>query len=83
LTLVGGAVWSAWVFWRKRVLLHRAIGNVLIAVGAMLPALGGGFSRFGLSGALYLCEFLGAILMFIGFLRAITPIKGEQKTAAS
>jgi hypothetical protein len=74
LTLVGGAAWSAWIFWRKRVLLHRTIGNILIAVGAMLPAFGGTFSRMGLSGALYLSELLGAVLMFVGFLRAITPM---------
>ncbi len=81
LTLVGGAAWSAWIFWRKRILLHRAIGNVLIAVGAILPAFGGTFSRLGFSGALYVCEFSGAILMFIGFLRSITPM-GQGKTAS-
>ncbi len=74
-TLVGGAAWSAWIFWRKRILLHRTIGNILIAVGAMLPAFGGTFSRFGLPGALYLGELLGAVLMFIGFIRATTPIQ--------
>jgi hypothetical protein len=73
-TLVGGAAWSAWIFWRKRILLHRTIGNILIAVGAILPAFGGTFSRFGLSGTLYLSELLGAVLMFIGFVRAITPM---------
>ena len=41
-TLVGGALYSAWIFWRKRVLLHRTIGNILIALGAILPAFGGG-----------------------------------------
>ena len=77
-TLVGGAAWSAWIFWRKRILLHRTIGNILIAVGAILPAFGGAFSRMGLSGALYVSELLGAILMFIGFVRAITPIGDTQ-----
>lgn len=74
IALVGGAVYSSWTFWRKRVLLHRSIGNIMIAVGAMLPAFGGTFSRMGLSGALYVSEFLGAILIFIGFVRATTPI---------
>lgn len=78
LTLVGGAIWSALLFWRKRVLLHRTIGSVLIAVGAILPAFGGSVSRFGFSGALYVSELLGAIIMFIGFLRAITPMKGAK-----
>jgi hypothetical protein len=76
-TLVGGALYSAWIFWRKRVLLHRTIGNILIAAGALLPAFGGTFSRFGIPGALYVSELLGAILLFIGFLRAITPM-GER-----
>jgi hypothetical protein len=77
-TLVGGAVWSAWIFFRKRILLHRAIGSILIAVGAVFPALGGTFSRFGVAGALYLGEFLGAIVMFAGFIRATTPMKSRR-----
>ncbi|MFN2219030.1 MAG: hypothetical protein ACK2UA_10525 [Anaerolineae bacterium] len=78
-TLVGGALYSSWIFWRKRVLLHRTIGNILIAVGAMLPAFGGTFSRFGLPNALYLSELLGTILMFAGFIRATTPMRSAQK----
>jgi hypothetical protein len=81
LTLVGGAVWSAWIFWRKRILLHRTIGNILIAVGALLPAFGGTFSRFGLSGALYWSELLGSVLMFAGFVRATTPMRVAQPAA--
>jgi hypothetical protein len=76
-TLVGGAVYSAWLFWRKRVLLQRTIGNILIAAGAILPAFGGAFSRMGMANALYLSELLGAVLLTLGFLRAITPM-GES-----
>jgi hypothetical protein len=76
-TLVGGAAWSAWIFWRKRILLHRTIGNIFIALGATLPAFGGTFSRFGVPNALYIGELLGAVLMFIGFIRATTPM-GES-----
>ncbi len=77
--LVGGAAYSAWIFWKKRILLHRTIGNILIALGAMLPAFGGFFSKLGISGTLYPSEFLGAILLFVGFIRAITPIESEAK----
>lgn len=77
LALVGGAGYSAFIFWRKRVLLHRTIGNVLIAVGAMLPAMGGTFSRMGIPGALYITELLGAVILFVGFLRAVTPLDGQ------
>jgi hypothetical protein len=78
ITLVGGAIYSAYIFWRKRVLYHRFIGNILIAAGALLPAFGGGFSRMGIGGALYITELLGAVLMFIGFLRATTPTEGPE-----
>jgi len=78
LTLVGGAAYSAFIFWRKRVLLHRTIGNILIAVGAMLPAFGGFFSRLQFPGALYIGEFLGILLLFIGFLRSTTPMRSES-----
>jgi len=74
LTLVGGAAYSAFIFWRKRVLLHRALGNIFIAVGAIMPAFGGLFSRLQIPGALYLGEFLGVILIFLGFLRATKPM---------
>ena len=50
----------------------------VIAIGAMLPAFGGAFSRFGISGALYWTELLGAILILIGFIRATTPMKKES-----
>ncbi len=80
--LVGGALYSSWIFWRKRVLLHRTIGNILIAVGALLPAFGGTFSRFGLPNALYLSELLGTVLMLAGFIRATTPMRSEQPEQA-
>jgi sulfite exporter TauE/SafE len=70
LLLVGGALYSAFLFWRKRVLAYRVIGNVLIAAGALLPASAGTFVKLGLADWLYVSELLGAILMFTGFLQA-------------
>jgi hypothetical protein len=81
--LVGGAVYSSWIFFRKRVLLHRTIGNILIAVGAIAPAFGGAFSRMGIPAALYIGELIGALLMFIGFIRATTPMTSEARVQAS
>lgn len=81
-TLVGGAVYSSWIFFRKRVLLHRTIGNILIAVGAIAPAFGGAFSRMGIPAALYIGELIGAVLMFIGFRRATTPIEAMEPGTA-
>lgn len=71
LALVGGAGYSAWIFWRKRILPHRVVSNVLIAVGAILPAVGGRMLKTGGSiDAFYLLEMLGIIIIFIGFLRS-------------
>jgi hypothetical protein len=67
LTLVGGAIYSAFLFWRKKILANRMYGNILIAAGALSPAVGGTFLRAGLVDILYLSELIGAILMFIGF----------------
>lgn len=79
LTLVGGAIYSAFLFWRKKILANRMFGNILIAAGALSPAMGGTFLRVGLTDLLYLSELIGAILMFIGFLMATS----EAASAAS
>ena len=71
LALAGGAAWSAWIFWRKRILPHRVVSNILIAVGAVLPAFGGLHIRFGGQIPLfYIFELVGIILIFVGFLRS-------------
>jgi hypothetical protein len=78
ITLVGGALYSAFLFWRKRVLLHRVIGNGLIAIGALFPAIAGSFVGVGSVDWLYLSELIGVILMYTGFIRAITPLKATN-----
>lgn len=70
IALVGGAIYSAYLFWRKQVLLPRVLGNILIAAGALLPAMAGTFVKAGLVDGLYISELLGAVLMFMGFLSA-------------
>jgi len=77
---VGGAIYSAYIFWRKRVLFNRMIGNILIAVGALMPAMGGTFLKLGLPDWLYLSEFLGVVLMYIGFIQATASKTVEEKT---
>lgn len=68
-TLVGGALWSAFFYLRLRTEPNRMIGNLLIASGAMAPGIGGSLNRFGFEG-LYLGELIGAILLFWGFIIA-------------
>lgn len=84
LGLVGGAIYSAFLFWRKRVLLDRVLGNILIAAGALMPAMAGSLIKAGLGDWLYVSEFLGAALMYIGFVRATAyRPASESKAAAS
>ena len=76
-TLVGGAIYSAYLFWRKRVMPNRVIANVLIAAGALSIGFASTLTRLGYGQLLYLGELLAAILMFIGFRVAARPQPDE------
>jgi hypothetical protein len=65
--LVGGAALSAWRFRRKTATFHRFVGNSLIAIGALLPGIGGMATRMGHVEVLYLGEFVGIILIWLGY----------------
>ena len=66
--LVGGAFWSAFKYRSAgdeyRV---RYIGNILIAVGALLPGIGGASTRAGYVEVLYVTELLGLTLIWLGY----------------
>ncbi len=83
LTLVGGALWSAYLFWRKRVLPNRVLGNFLIAFGALLIGSASTLTRLGYGQFLYLGELLCAILMFMGFRYAARPQPEESRQAVA
>ncbi len=78
LGLVGGAIYSSYIFWRKRVLPNRVLGNILIALGGLSPALGGTLSRLGTTEFLYLSELVGAVVMFTGFILATSQVPAPQ-----
>ena len=65
--LVGGAVFSAVRFSRRKETHHRFVGNVLIAIGALLPGIGGAFTRFGYVEVLYITELVGLTLIYSGY----------------
>ena len=83
LTLIGGALWSAGLFWRKRVLSNRMFGNIFIAVGALMPASAGAFISLGWGDWLYASELFGAALMFLGFWLATQPQPAERSAHAA
>ena len=64
--LIGGAIVSAWRFHKTRGEGYRAAGNTLIAIGALLPGIGGSFAKAGLVEALYVAEFVGLLVIWLG-----------------
>jgi hypothetical protein len=68
LVLILGAVLSGLHAWRTRALSNRVTSNVLIAVGAFVPSLTSGLTRFGVTSAFFVGELLGLICILAGFL---------------
>ena len=82
--LIGGTALSAWRFRKDPTARHRFVGNVFIALGALLPGIGGTATRFGHTEVLYIMEFLGLILIWIGYRYNVTPgAAGAPVEAAS
>lgn len=75
--LVGGAIWSARKYYTSQK-LRRYIGNVYIGVGGLLPGIGGSFSKFGHTEVLYVTEFIGLLLIYVGY----TIIKSDVEASS-
>lgn len=82
--LVGGAIYSAWRYAKSHGEGHgqRAIGNVFIAVGGILPGVGGTLAKTGVIEALYIGEFVGLILIWIGFSINVKAPRPQAAAAA-
>jgi len=76
LFLIGGALISAFRFWRKRAPAQRVVGNLLIAVGALVVASAGTLTRLFFGGVMPVSELVAAILMFAGFVISSSHAKG-------
>lgn len=74
LTLVGGALYSAWLMWRKEIVPNRVVGNILIAAGALALGFADILLRLGLADYLYVAQLIAAAFMFAGFLLATTGV---------
>lgn len=84
--LIGTAAWSALHFLWVHKDRDRAIGNILITVGAILPGVGGSMAKAGIVEALYVGEFVGIILIWLGYtfcVRAPKPTDGAPPADAS
>lgn len=65
--LIGSAFYSALRWAKVENGRNRAIGNALITVGALLPGIGGAMAKAGIVEALYIGEFVGIILIYLGY----------------
>jgi len=91
--LVGGAVYSALKYRKAPDMTHRVIGNWCIAAGALLPGIGGSFTRFGHVEVLYVTELAGILLIYLGYrfnvggapkraaATAVHPVEGAAATS--
>lgn len=68
IVLIGGALWSAWIFLQRRRNGRRALANVIIAVGVLIVAAGGTATFTGAAGVLEAANLVGLSVMFAGFL---------------
>jgi hypothetical protein len=81
--LIGGAIFSALRYRRRRETYHRYVGNVLIAIGALLPGIGGTFTRFGHTEVLYVTELIGLLFIYAGFRFNTAPAAIPAPVAAA
>lgn len=79
--LVGGAIWSAIQYARKHGGGDRALGNWLIAIGGLLPGIGGSFTRMGYVEVLFVTEFIGILFIWAGY-RVMTQTRTKSIHAA-
>ncbi|MDQ6673897.1 MAG: hypothetical protein M3069_24665 [Chloroflexota bacterium] len=68
LVLLSGAALSAVHFWRTRALPRRVAANLFIAVGAFVPSLASGLTRYGITSVFFVGELVGLICILAGFL---------------
>ncbi len=65
--LVGGAIYSAIKYAKDSKFKNRFLGNIFIAVGGLLPGIGGSFTKFGYIEVLYVTELLGLLCIYYGY----------------
>ena len=73
--LFGVAVYSAIRYFAVEKGRARFLGNIFIAIGALLPGIGGSFTRFGYVEVLYVTELIGLSFIYFGYISSgrVTP----------
>ncbi|NNK82683.1 MAG: hypothetical protein HKO92_06145 [Flavobacteriaceae bacterium] len=66
--LVGGAIYSATKYYGYKDKQAHFRGNIFIAIGALLPGIGGTFTRLGYVEVLFITELIGLVLIYFGYI---------------
>lgn len=78
--LVGGAIYSAVLYAENSDYKSRFWGNVLIAIGGLLPGIGGSSAKAGYVEVLYITEFIGLCFIYAGYqLIKSSSVKSKHK----
>jgi hypothetical protein len=70
LAFVGGALYSVYSFWRKRIMRERMIGVAVIAAGGMLAAVAHSVGALGGPSLFHISQFAALLLIFGGYLKS-------------
>jgi hypothetical protein len=81
--LIGGAILSALRFKGDAARRNKYVGNIYIAIGALLPGIGGTFTRFGHTEVLYVTELIGLLLIYVGFRYNTRPSPASESRTDS
>jgi hypothetical protein len=76
--LVGGAIYSAIRYYKLGQKEAPFKGNIFIAIGGLLPGIGGTFTRYGYVEALFITELIGLLCIYWGY-RIIKMDRRRQK----
>jgi hypothetical protein len=76
-----GAALGAVRYWRRRAHANRLASNVLIAVGAFIPSVASGLTRFGVTSVFFVGELLGLGCIVAGFLLSTRSVTHPPSTA--
>lgn len=71
--LIGGAIYSAVRYLDVPSARHRVYANIAIAIGALLPGIGGTYTRLGHVEVLYVTEFIGLLFIAAGYRLSVGP----------
>ncbi len=80
--LIGGAIYSAVRYLDVPSARRRVYANIAIAIGALLPGIGGTYTRLGHVEVLYVTEFVGLLFITAGYRLSVGPAVAAPVTVS-